>query len=474
VPQPKSARRAIPAVEKILRTLGDIGLPRPIVLGAVRRQLAGWRRGGSVPAFAQMIEDIRNALDTLQRSALQPVLNGTGVILHTNLGRAPLGPAAVEALGTLAANYSNLEFDLVSGQRGSRAAYVEQLLATLCGAQAATVTNNCAAALVLMLRHFTSGPRVEVLISRGELVQIGGGFRIPEVLESSGARLREVGTTNQTTLADYARAVGKNTALILKVHRSNFFMDGFVDSPATEALAALARRKRLPLIEDLGSGALVDTEGFGVGREPTPSEVLRRGVDLVCFSGDKLLGGPQAGVIAGKARWIAALKRDPFFRVLRCDKLILGALQATAEAYLRAPSLDRGAASTKPASELGRLIPVLGLLTATDASLRARAEALRTVLSDLPVAVTLGVGQGRVGGGTLPRAGLPSVTLDLQPRSVSAAEFQARLRAGSPPVIAFLSAGRVRVDLRTVFPDQDAQLMHAIRTAATRPQTDHA
>ncbi len=474
MPQPKSARRAIPAVETILRTLGDIGLPRPIVLGVVRRQLAGWRRGGSVPAFAQVIEDIRDALDTLQRSALQPVLNGTGVILHTNLGRAPLGPAAVEALGTLAANYSNLEFDLVSGQRGSRAAYVEQLLATLCGAQAATVTNNCAAALVLMLRHFTSGPRVEVLISRGELVQIGGGFRIPEVLESSGARLREVGTTNQTTLADYAGAVGKNTALILKVHRSNFFMDGFVDSPATEALAALARRKRLPLIEDLGSGALVDTEDYGVGREPTPSEVLRRGVDLVCFSGDKLLGGPQAGVIAGKARWIAALKREPFFRALRCDKLILGALQATAEAYLRALSLDRGAASTETASELGRLIPVLGLLRVTDASLRARAEALRTALSDLPVAVTLGVGQGRVGGGTLPRAALPSVTLDLQPWSVSPAELQARLRAGSPPVIAFLSAGRVRIDLRTVFPDQDARLMDAIRAAATGPQTDHA
>lgn len=474
MPLPKSARRAIPAVEKVLRTLGEVGLPRPIVLGVVRRQLAKWRGGGSVPAFAKVIDEIRSALDTLQRSALQPVINGTGVILHTNLGRAPLGPAAVEAIATLATNYSNLEFDLASGERGGRAAYVERLLATLCGAEAATVTNNCAAALILILRHFTSGPRQEVLISRGELVQIGGGFRIPDVLESSGARLREVGTTNQTTLADYARAAGKNTALILKVHRSNFFMDGFVESPATEALAALARSKRLPLVEDLGSGALVNTESYGVEREPTPSEVLRRGVDLVCFSGDKLLGGPQAGVIAGKTRWIAALKREPLFRALRCDKLILGALQATAQAYLRAPALDRGMASTESPSELGMQIPVLRLLALSETTLRARAEALRAALSDLPADVTLGVGHGRVGGGTLPRAALPSVTLDLLPRATSPAQWVARLRAGSPPVIAFLSNGRVRVDLRTVFPKQDARLIEAIRAAATGPQADHA
>src|SRR5205814_10564802 len=218
-------------------------------------------------------------------------------------------------------------------QRGHRATYLERNLALLCGAEAATVVNNCAAALILVLRHFTVTKK-EVVISRGELIQLGGGFRIPEILEASGAKLREVGTTNKTSLSDYAKNIGKQTALILKVHRSNFFMGGFVESPATEEIAALAKKKRVRFVEDLGSGAMVETETLAtIEHEPTPGEVLKRGVDLVCFSGDKLLGGPQAGIIAGKAGQVAALKKEPFFRAVRCDKLILSALQTTVDCY---------------------------------------------------------------------------------------------------------------------------------------------
>src|SRR5437867_7711578 len=317
-----SALRALPAVEKVLQSLGATDVPRPVVVSVVRRELAGLRAEKEVPDFEAILARIRSSLDALRRSRILPVINGTGVIVHTNLGRSPLGPAVLETLQAIAANYNNLEFDLTGGERGGRAVYLEHNLALLCGAEAATVVNNCAAALVLILRHFTSGERKEVIISRGELIQIGGGFRIPEILEASGARLREVGTTNKTSLTDYRQAIGKLTAMILKVHRSNFFMGGFVESPATDAIAALAKTKRLPLVEDLGSGALVETEKLAeLEHEPTPDEALKRGGDLVCCSGDKLLGGPHAGIIAGKARRVAALKHEPFFRALPWGKL---------------------------------------------------------------------------------------------------------------------------------------------------------
>src|SRR6266849_1883732 len=274
-----AALRAIPAVEKIMQALGDTGLPRPAVVALVRREVATLRSGKAVPDFQALVERLRGALEVLRRTRIQPVINGTGILVHTNLGRAPLGPAVVQTLATIAASYNNLEYDLAGGERGGRAAYLEHNLALLCGAEAATVANNCAAALVLVLRHFTAGERKAVIISRGELIQIGGGFRIPEILEASGARLREVGTTNKTTLSDYSRAVGKLTAMILKVHRSNFFMGGFVESPATEEIAALAKKRRLPLVEDLGSGALVETEKLAdLEHEPTPGEALKRGV----------------------------------------------------------------------------------------------------------------------------------------------------------------------------------------------------
>jgi L-seryl-tRNA(Ser) seleniumtransferase len=387
------------------------------------------------------------------------VINGTGVLIHTNLGRAPLGSSAASALGSIAEHYNNLELDLESGERGGRAAYVDRLLALLCGAEAAMVVNNCAAALVLILRHFTAGSRKDVVISRGELVQIGGGFRIPEILEVSGARLREVGTTNRTSLADYARVLGRGTAMILRVHRSNFFMRGFVDSPAAEELAALARRKRLPFVEDLGSGAVVDTHRWvGIEHEPMPAEVVRRGTDLVCFSGDKLFGGPQAGVIAGRTKFVAALRRDPFFRALRCDKLILAALQGTAESWLALPGAP-GALTTTTG------LPVLDQLRADIGRLEVRAGMLVKALADLPLEIAPGRGQSQVGGGTLPAAAVESVTLELKPIAVPPAELARRLRREQPPVIVVVAAGRLRIDLRTVFPDQDEALVQAIRRA---------
>ncbi len=462
----QSELRAIPAVEKVLLALGDTGLPRPLVVETVRRELAALRKRKSVPTFDAVLASVRDSLRDFGASRIRPLINGTGILIHTNFGRAPLGPDVIEAMSRIGSNYSNLEYGLIGGTRGGRAAYLEHSLAVLCAAEAATVVNNNAAALVLILRHFcqagtevsarkgrtasrrTPRPKNEVIISRGELIQIGGGFRIPDILESSGAKLREVGTTNKTFLRDYARAIGPETALILKVHRSNFFMGGFVVSPLAEEIAELARKKRVPFVEDLGSGAMIETETIaGLEHEPTPAEVIRRGVDLVCFSGDKLLGGPQAGVIAGKAKLIAALKSDPFFRALRCDKLILSALEATADIYLR--------------GEQG--IPALDMAHMPTDQLRLRAEKIRSALDGLPIKASVGEGQAQIGGGTLPRSVIASVTLDLVHNTIKPQEIAARLRDHVVPVIGYVARGSVKLDLRTIFPRQDAELIAAIR-----------
>jgi L-seryl-tRNA(Ser) seleniumtransferase len=444
-----SSLRDIPAVEKVVTELGRCDLPRPVIVALVRRELSALRAARNVPGFAAVVRRVRASVDDLRLSKIQPVINGTGIIIHTNLGRAPLGPAVVESLSSIAQDYGNLEYDLTGGERGQRGSYLEQNLALLCGAEAATVVNNCAAALVLILRHFTTKKR-EVIISRGELIQIGGGFRIPDILEASGATLREVGTTNKTALNDYARAVGPDTAMILKVHRSNFFMGGFVESPSTAALVTLARAKRLPLVEDLGSGAIIATEkSAAIEHEPTPSETLKCGVDLVCFSGDKLLGGPQAGIIAGKARHVAALKREPFFRALRCDKLILAALQTTIDLYLS------GEVSA---------IPALGMMQLSNDELRQRAGKIIARLQDLSLRPEMGEGKAQIGGGTLPRSTIQSVTLDFTADEPAA--FAARLRRGTPPVIGYIAAGKFKLDLRTIFPRQDEELVTALRSAA--------
>jgi L-seryl-tRNA(Ser) seleniumtransferase len=446
------SRRAIPAVSKVLDSLGPIDLPRPLIVDLVREELAKLRRLREIPDFAAIVDLVRASLEKLRASRIQPVINGTGIIVHTNLGRSPLPQGAGEVLRNVASSYNNLELDLPTGDRGDRGAYLERALALLAQAEAATVVNNCAAALVLIVRHFTQ-KKNEIVISRGELVQIGGGFRIGEILEASGANLREIGATNKTTLADYARAIGKQTALILKVHRSNFFMSGFVESPPTAEVAALARKKRVPFVEDLGSGAMIATEQIGLHHhEPTPVESLKAGADLVCFSGDKLFGGPQAGIIVGKQKVIAALKREPLFRALRCDKLTFAALQTTVDLHLNQVTSE---------------IPSLALLQIPKDELRARAAAIVTRLQGLPLKITIGAGTGKAGGGTLPKSIVPSITLDLLPENCSVEEFAQALRQSSPPVVSYIANGRIKLDLRTIFSHQDDIVVDAIRTACT-------
>jgi L-seryl-tRNA(Ser) seleniumtransferase len=445
-----SSFSAIPSVDGVLRELGDVDLPRAVIVAVVRRELAAIRADGT-PA-ARAMQRVRAALDDLRRSRIQRVINATGVILHTNFGRAPLGPAVVERLSDIASHYTNLEYDLNRGARGGRAAYLEHNLVVLCGAAAATVVNNCAAALVLILRHFTSPQKAQVIISRGELIQIGGGFRVPEILEASGAHLREIGTTNKTTIDDYERAIDpQQTAMILKVHRSNFYLGGFTESPPTDAISRLARQHGVPFVEDLGSGAIMRTEEMGAGEhEPTPAEVLRQGVNLVCFSGDKLFGGPQAGIIAGQGDHVAALKKEPFFRALRCDKLVLSALEATVDLHL---------------SEKSQELPPLAMMRASNEGLRQRTERIVAELSAPAGVVSVGRGEAQVGGGSLPRTVIESVTVDLEPTGVSVSELATRLRSATPPVIGYVAGGRFKLDLRTVFPDQDAQLVSALRQA---------
>ena len=453
--------RRIPSVDRLVQEVSPTRVPRPLVVAIIRRELEMLRREPKIPGFESVLERVRLKIENCRLSRIQTVINGTGIVIHTNLGRSPLGEEVVRALADIATSYNNLEYDLVSGERGGRASYLEQGLALLCEAESATVVNNCAAALVLILRHFTTEGRKQVVISRGELVQIGGGFRIPEILEASGARLIEVGTTNKTTLEDYRKAISSETALLLKVHRSNFYMDGFVESPSTEELSTLARKLKIPLVEDLGSGAMVSPSEYllEVANEPTPAGVLACGVDLVCFSGDKLMGGPQAGIIAGNESLVKALKNEPFFRALRCDKLILGALQCTVDLYL-AGIADR--------HENRKAIPILEMMALLPDELRTRASNIVSSLREVRVRAEIGIGESRIGGGTLPRTRIPSVTIDLIPDRTTLNEFSARLRNSEPPVIGYISEGRLKLDLRTVFPRQDAAVIDAIRNAISQ------
>ena len=450
------SRRQIPAVSKVLEQISAADLPRPLVVQTIRQELAQARR--TKKATGDPVEAVQAALDQLRRSRLQPVINGTGIIVHTNLGRVPLAPDALNALFEAGRTYNNLEFDLNSGTRGGRGQYLERALAALCQAESACVVNNCAAALVLIVHHFTRR-KPEVIISRGELVQIGGGFRVGEILEAAGATLREVGATNKTTLADYARAVTAKTAMILKVHRSNFFMSGFVDSPSTVELAKLARTKKIPMIEDVGSGAVAASEEFGLREhEPTPMEALRAGVDLVCFSGDKLFGGPQAGVIAGKQRLVSALKREPLFRALRCDKLIFAALQATAELHL---------------GNSDDTVPVSNFLRLTVSELERRAKKIVAQFHDSAVQAKLERTKSQIGGGALPRSSIESIAIAFRSRNFSADEIARRARNSVPPLIGHVANGAFWIDLRTILPAQDEQVASSL-TAALQNSRNHA
>ncbi len=451
--------RRVPQLDRLLLAAGDYsGLPRAIAVRLARefldllRQTA--RTGGEVAEFSSLAAEFQLELAKVARCRLQPVINATGVILHTNLGRAPISPVAAEVLRNIAASYSNVEIDLESGERGHRGRFLEVALATLCQAESATVVNNCAAALVLTLRSLTCADRCEVVISRGQLIEIGGGFRIPDILETSGAVLREVGTTNRTTLEDYARAISSRTALVLQVHRSNFSMSGFVAEPSTGELAALAHQHGLPLVADLGSGAVEELEGLpGLTHEPLAADWLAAGADLVCLSGDKLFGGPQAGILLGSSERIARVKCDPFFRALRCDKLILTVLQETTLGHF--------------AESAGEELPVRSLLHVPVEELRDRAVRVVDSLAGLPLGVSLEESVSRCGGGTQPDSALPTFVVSLEPSSDdTAAALARRLRMSQPPVISRIEAGAVLLDVRTIWPSQESALVKAVRLAA--------
>ncbi len=449
----------IPAVDKVLLALeksaGLPPLPQPLITRLVREEVEALResvKAGNheIPEFEVFVSGLVEKAETLFRSRIHPVINGTGVCIHTNLGRSPLRSEVISAIGGVGQYYNNIELNLDSGERGKRGGFLEHCLASLCDADAATVTNNCAAALILMLKHLANGEKNEVIISRGELVEIGGGFRVPEIMEASGAKLVEVGATNRTSLADYEKAITPKTGLLLKVHRSNFWMGGFVDEPTTEELVALGKEHDIPVVEDLGSGAMIDTATLApIQHEPTASEVLKRGVDLVCVSGDKLFGGPQAGIIAGRSDLIAGIKKEPFFRALRCDKMILTGMQETVLEYLNANGERRPD------------IPLLRMLSAdVEGDLRPRGEALLASLKECPgLEVNLVDSIARCGGGTMPKAEIPSLALDLKPSSMSVAKMAALLRKRELPIMGYVAEDRFRIDLRTVFPGQDPEVV---------------
>jgi L-seryl-tRNA(Ser) seleniumtransferase len=427
--------RDLPSVDELARDERLAGEPAPLVVAATRAVLARAREEiteGHEPG--DLVERTLAELSAARAPALRRALNATGVIVHTNLGRAPLPDAALARALEVGRGYSNLEYDLTAGGRGSRQDHVAAILRRLTGAEAALVVNNNAAAVMLALAALAEGR--EVLVSRGELIEIGDGFRIPDVLARSGARLREVGTTNRTRAADYERAIGPETAVLLRVHQSNFRVVGFTEQPRVEQLAAVARRHQLPLVDDLGSGVLVHLEG-----EPSAKESLAAGADLVCFSGDKLLGGPQAGIVVGRADLVERLRRHPLQRALRADKLTLAALEGTLGLYL-----DPGRAL--------REVPVLRMLNEPVESVRARAERLAAAVG-AEVEDTV----ARVGGGALPLAELPSVACAVEE---SLAE---PLRSGELPVVGVLRDGRLLLDCRTLTEAEAEEVAAAVAAA---------
>ena len=426
--------RDLPSVDELLRDERLAGEPHDLAVEAARSALARAREeiaAGNDPE--PLVDAVLEELGRARSPSLRRVLNATGVLVHTNLGRAPLAEAALARVAEVGGGYSNLEYDLARGERGSRQDHLGPLLERLTGAEAALVVNNNAAAVLLALAALAEAR--EVVVSRGELIEIGDGFRIPDVLARSGARLVEVGTTNRTRAADYEHAIGPETAVLLRVHQSNFRVVGFAERPQLSELAAIARRHELPLVDDLGSGALA-----GIGDEPTPAESLRAGADLVCFSGDKLLGGPQAGIVVGRADLVERLRRHPLQRALRADKLTLAALEGTLALALDPATRDD--------------VPVLRMLHEPIELVRARAERLAELVGG-EVEETV----ARVGGGALPLAELPSAACAVEE---SLAE---PLRLGEPPVIAVVRDGRTLLDCRTLSDAEVEEVAAAVRAA---------
>ena len=462
-----SLYRALPSVDACLKALEALfpAVPHSVLAEHVRHELDDLRAGireGRVTSAEELalpvvLTRIGSAVDTAEKPRLRRVINGAGVVVHTNLGRSVLPREAQEAVKLAAEGYCNLEFDLSTGERGSRISLVEDLLCELTGAEAAVVVNNNAAAVLLMLDTICKGG--EVILSRGQLVEIGGSFRIPDVMARSGATLREVGTTNRTHLADYREALSENTRAILWVHPSNYRIIGFHSTVPAVELSALAHEQGLPMLEDLGSGSLMDFSRWGLHDEPTVPEVVRSGVDVVTFSGDKVLGGPQAGIIVGKKEYIDRMKRNQLLRALRCDKLTLAALEATLRLY-RDPEAAR------------RSIPTLRRMTLTPAELRARAEALSAVLAPAlegMAELSLRDDFSRVGGGSFPEQGMATTLVCVKPLPCSPKALKERLLAyddaDAVPVVGRLSDEFFMLDPRTLEEEEYAEIAAMLRRA---------
>jgi L-seryl-tRNA(Ser) seleniumtransferase len=467
MPDQQSIFRQIPAVDQLLirPTIASwvAHTSREFVVSEIQKLLQEIRdaiRSGSANAGIEtgparletvLVERLQNRL----RPNLRTLINATGVILHTNLGRAPLSAAAQKSLSAFSTYYTNLEYDISTGQRSHRDKLLDSLLQEVLGCEAAAVVNNNAAAVFLILNTLASGR--EVIVSRGELVEIGGSFRIPEILARSGAVLREVGTTNKTRVQDFQNAVGPNTALLLRVHPSNYKMLGFTERPGLGALVELARNSGIPLVEDIGSGCLLDLRPYGIADEPLVQESISAGADLVCFSGDKLLGGPQAGIIAGARKLVDRIRKNPLMRTYRVEKLRYGALEATIDSYRFG----------RAASE----IPVLRMIATTSLELRRRARSFsRRLRARFPegVRVFLSEGSSVVGGGSCPESRLATTLIVVESDFARPNTIESRLRTQDPPIILRLEEDKVLIDLRTVFPVQEPALIEALSKAVAR------
>jgi L-seryl-tRNA(Ser) seleniumtransferase len=460
--------RLLPSVDELLQSAALAPLiareGQPAVTDAVRAVLARMREeitGGRLSSSAMMetsVSGLPRAVDHQLRKAmefsLRPVINATGVILHTNLGRAPLPQAALRRVMEVAGRYSNLEFDIIAGERGKRDTHVERLFSRLLNQDGVTgirtvVVNNCAAAVMLALNSLAEGG--EVIVSRGELVEIGGSFRVPDVMNKSGAVLREVGTTNRTRVEDYEQAINEKTRLLLRVHRSNFAIIGFTEQPSLEELCALGGKHKIPVMEDLGGGALVSLRSLGVN-ESGVAESLRAGVDIVTYSGDKMLGGPQAGMLSGREDLIKKVRSNPLFRALRVDKLTYAVLEATLMEYIR---------------QNHDAIPFLRMMHMSAGQIKTRAEALQSQFASARhLRMEIIEGESLVGGGSAPTSKLPTFLLAVTADQLSATELATRLREFEMPIVTRVDEGRVLLDLRTVFEDEEHRVVKALAEAS--------
>ena len=455
----KHLLRSLPKVDEVLRqpAIAALDLPQSVITDLVRQHIDGLRRRvldsdlQTLPSMEDLCAEICTAAKAAAKPSLRPVINATGITLHTNLGRACLSEKAVQAAADAARRYSTLEYDVESGQRGSRYSHVEKLLCKITGAEAAMVVNNNAAAVLLILSALGKGG--EVITSRGELVEIGGSFRIPEIMEQCGCSLREVGATNKTHLRDYERAICEDTRALLKVHTSNFRIMGFTESVSLQELVELGKQTGLPVIEDLGSGCFFDLETLGIHDEPTVMNSVKAGVDIISFSGDKLLGGPQAGIILCKEKWIKTLKSHPLTRAMRVDKMTLAALEATLDTYLDPQKAQQE-------------IPTIRMLAIDPALLKLRAEALYEKLTALGVTCQVIPEQDQVGGGSVPTQLLPTWAVAVDPQNVTVDGLEERLRKETDiPIIGRIVKDRYLLDTRTLWEEDFDYIAQAVKEA---------